>query len=167
MAQVRSFRLSERAAEGARLILRDTTEPRDADGEFPPISAADGSPVTLLLLGADSPQAKRMDYRTRASFQTRVLARASAGKKSMGITADDIAEQELQEIELLVVLTKDWHGVLDADGTPCPCTEENARDLYTSDADIREQALQFVSDRSRFFAPSSTRSAGTATISSD
>lgn len=167
MAQVRAFKLADRAAQGAVLALRDTTAQRNSDGESPLIlSPATGAPVTLTLLGADSPQARRIDYRTRAAFQTRVLTRATSGKKSAGITADDIADQETQEIELLAALTIDWSGVIDADGAPCPCTLDNARDLYTGDADIREQALLFVGDRTRFFAPSSTPSAPTPSISS-
>jgi hypothetical protein len=166
MAKLSSLNLVDRAGRGAVLVVRDTTQPVGEDGEHPAILAADGSPATLTLLGMDSPQARRIQYRTRAAFQSRVLARAHAAQKADGITPDDIAEQAEADLDLLVALTVDWHGFEDDDDQPIPCTPAAVRALYAASPIILEQALAFVQDRRRFFGPPSTPSAGTSSTSS-
>jgi hypothetical protein len=167
MAKLGTLKLKQQAEAGATLIVRDPFGERDEDGELPPLLAADGTPATLTLLGADSDTAKRLDHQRQADAQTRVVASMFGTKKrSNAVTAQDIADQAAFDLDKLVTLTVGWHGFEDEDGESLPFTSEHIRELYTQNPLIREQALSFISDRARFFARSSTPSApSSSTIS--
>ena len=160
MAKIGTLRLKQQAEAGATMVVRDPFGERDEDGELPALLAADGTPATLTLLGADSDTAKRLDYQRQAAAQTRVVATMfGAKKKSATVTAEDIADQAAFDLEKLVTLTVGWHGFEDEEGVAIPFSADAVRDLYAQNAFIREQAMAFVGDRSRFFARSSTLSA--------
>jgi hypothetical protein len=167
MAKIGSLKLAQRAEQGATMTVRDTLAETDEDGELPPLLAADGTPATLTLLGADSETARRLDYRRQAAAQNRVVTSMFGGKSKRGaVTADDIAEQYDHDLNRLVTLTVGWHGFEDDEGEPLPFSAEAVKELYAQNAFIREQALSFIQDRTRFFAPSSTPSAPSSSTSS-
>ncbi len=167
MAKIAALKLSTHAEEGATLIVRDPFGAIDDDGELPPLRAADGTPATLTLLGADSAVARRLDYQRAARAQNRLYASAFAkGKKPVLVTPEDVAEQAAHDLDRLVALTVTWHGFEDEDDHPIPFSPEAVRALYEENPFIREQALAFIADRARFFARSSTPSAPSSSTSS-
>lgn len=167
MAKLRTLKLVDQAAAGAVCIVRDRFAPV-VNGEFPPLLAADGSPVTLTLLGADSPAAKRLGYQRAAQAQNRLYASAFGKQKdaTIVVTPDDVAEQAAFDLERLVTLTIDWHGFEDDEDQPVAFSKELVRELYEQNPDIREQAMAFVEDRATFFGRSSTPSAPSLPTSS-
>jgi hypothetical protein len=167
MAKIGTLKLKTKADAGATMIVRDPFGEMGEDGEYPALLAADGTPATLTLLGADSDTARTLDFRRAAAAQNRLYATMnSKAKKGAVVTAEDVADQAAHDLDRLVTLTVGWHGFEDEAGEPLPFTAEAIRDLYAENPFIREQALVFVSDRARFFAPSSTLSApSSSTIS--
>ncbi|MNT58262.1 hypothetical protein D3C86_1255030 [compost metagenome] len=117
------------ANEGAVLELRS------AEGAA--LLQADGSPVTITLLGADS------DIYVRASNQLTNRALRNRGKAQ--ITAESALTDQ---INLLAKAVTAWSGIgLGEESTPC--TEENAKKLLRV-AYIREQVSDFIADRANF-----------------
>jgi hypothetical protein len=167
MAKIGSLKFKQQAEQGATMVVRDPFGEANEDGELPPLLAADGTPATLTMLGADSDVAKRLDYQRAATAQTRMVAAAFGGKKrSVLVTAEDIADQHAHDLARLVALTVDWHGFEDEADHPIPFSPEAVQALYEQNPFIREQALRFVSDRAAFFAPSSTPSARSSSTTS-
>lgn len=165
MPKARKYSPTQRAAQGAVLHVVDRHAP-PVKGKYPPLIGANGEAVTLTMMGADSPTAKRLAMTTRAEQQSRVVARVRSGESDGGVTAEDIAEQEQRDIEKCARLVIAWTGVTEDDGTASPLTPENARALFADDEDIRLQALDFVEDRPSFFGLSSPPSGDTAPTSS-
>ncbi len=169
MARLEKLNILTRATAGATMIVRDVHgEPND-DGDAPTLLAIDGTPASLTLLGADSPQAKRQGYHKQAAAQNRLYANAFSGKKNKRgatVTPDDIAEQEADDLETLVALTVDWHGFEDSNDKPIAFSADAVRSLYASSPMVREQALDFINSRANFFEKSPTRSASSLSISS-
>lgn len=97
-------------------------------------------PVTISLLGDDSDVLVKFD---RAS----VNANLRGGQT---ITAE-IAEAK--SVNRLARATVGWSGV-DLDGESLPFTEENAKKLYKRFRWLRQQAIQFISDRANFMKAS-------------
>lgn len=168
MARIGSLRLAQRATVGATLVILDYLADVQADGTLPPMRAADGSPATITVQGMDSPTAQRFQHRRAAETQNRAYASFAAKKDapSVLVTADDVAEIEQAEIELLTELTSDWHGFEDDTDTAIPFSADAVRDLYATCVPIRNQVLAFVRDRTRFFGSSATPSKRSLTISS-
>lgn len=167
MAKIASLKLATKAEAGATMIVRDPFGEPDDEGEIPALLAADGTPATLTLLGADSEVARRLDFRRAAAAQNRLYAQAfGKGKRQAVVTAEDIAEQATHDLEKLVTLTVGWHGFEDEDGDPLPFTADAVRELYAQNPFIREQALSFIADRSRFFGQFSTPSAPSSSTTS-
>lgn len=168
MAKLGTLKLKQQAEAGATMIVRDPFGETNDDGELPPLLAADGTPATLTLLGADSETARKLDHQRAAAAQNRIYAGAfgSGKKKSVVVTPEDIAEQTAYETEKLVALTVGWHGFEDEEGAPLPFTADGVRELYVQNPLIREQAITFLTDRTRFFARSSTPSAPSSSTTS-
>lgn len=166
MPRARLYSPTARAADGSVLQVVDRHAAPNAKGVYPPLVSADGVPVTLTLMGADSPAARRLTYLARAEQQNRIVTRVRGGDGTPGVTVEDIEEQETRDIEKCATLLRAWTGVTEADGSPSPCTRDAARELFRDDEDLRLQALDFVEDRVRFFGHSSTPSGGTASTSS-
>lgn len=115
-------------ANVARTMVVKTANNTDATN-------ADGSPVTIDLLGLDSDaykKAKRENQRAR-------LARRNPGK----ITPEELEEEGMA---LMIAVTAAW-TFKDAAGNPIPCTAQAVKELYQNYPDIMEQADAFVSDR--------------------
>lgn len=160
MAKIASLKLKQQAEAGATMLVRDPFGERDDDGDLPLLRAADGTPASLTLLGADSTIARRMDYQRAATAQNRIsAAMLGRGKAKAVVTPEDIAEQAAHDIDRLVALTVGWHGFEDEDDQPVPFSAEAVRELYEQNPLIREQAFAFLADRARFFGRSSTLSA--------
>jgi hypothetical protein len=119
--------------EGAVLHLLDIKR-RD------PLYDDEGKPVTITLAGRDSARAKRAD---NASINRSLKA---GSRRSNGITAEDLDENSL---ELLSHCTLAWSGFVD-NGELLECNPKNARLLYETCPDFREQAAAFLDDRSNF-----------------
>lgn len=112
------------ANEGAKM------EVRDAAGVL--LTKADGSPITITLLGRDSDTFVKQEN----ANTNRRLAQGSRLK----LTAEALKSEA---ISLLARCTVAWD--FDED-----CTYENARELYTRFPAIKEQADEFISDRANF-----------------
>lgn len=120
---------TELANQGAEIELRD------AAGAA--MLKADGTPVTITVLGADS------DVYTKASNALTNRALRNRGKAM--ITAESALTDQ---INLLAKVTVGWDGIgLGEDETAF--SEENAKRLYRV-AFVREQVQDFVNDRGNF-----------------
>ena len=166
MAKLSALKLTDRAQHGAVCIIRDFTATKvGEDSKLPFLPAADGSPVTITLLGVDSHEAQTL-RRQKAADQQNLLYQSLYAKdeKPEGglVSPDDIAAQEEAEILMLTSLTLAWHGFEDDDDNPIICTPETAAMLYRQCPPIRAQVAAFVNDRASFFGPLVTRSAPTS-----
>ncbi|MBY0490627.1 MAG: hypothetical protein K2R93_12365 [Gemmatimonadaceae bacterium] len=165
MAKISTLQFTRRAEAGAECPLMDPLAPEQ------PLLGADGVQANLILLGTDSAVAKRHQQARAALMQSRLYASAFSQKTDKTevapeVTAEDVAEQEAAELDLLVALTVGWRGFEDDEGAPVPCTSATVRALYEQCPPIRAQALTFVTDRARFFAASATPSAPSLPIAS-
>lgn len=154
-----------RTLPSAQMVVRDFLPATDMEkdvvatraGLGAPLLAADGTPCTLTLMSPESPAAKARQHRRTAAARNRLEARLHAGSAKgdatpAEMTPEDIAAEELADLEDLVALTVGWHGFEDDDGQPVPFSPENVRALYLACPPIREQALSFALDRRNFFA---------------
>ncbi|MEQ8347096.1 MAG: hypothetical protein RIB84_21215 [Sneathiellaceae bacterium] len=145
------FASTDDAAAGAVLQVR-----RD-DGA--PALAKDGTPITLTLMGADSPRFQRV----MQDFQERLLKELSRTGRRGGVPQEELADRA---VKALAVVTLGWSGILDRAGAPVPVTEGHAAALYRAYPSIREQADRFVNDRANFTPRSATPSAPMPSTSS-
>lgn len=161
-----------RAVDGAVMVVRDFRAAKDkTTGLQPPLLSADGTACTLTLLGLDSAVAKQMHYARAAAARNRVEQRLQALSAGVDapmteLTPDDIAAEDAADLDLLVALTTGWSGFEDDDDQPAVFSPDAVRTLYAQCPPIREQALAFIGDRTRFFGGSKATSAATSNISS-
>ena len=118
------------AEEGAVLELRHPYTDEVLMGD------SDGKPMTITLLGADSPTFKRA---------VTDIQQASSKRKR-----HTPAEQERNVVNALARATVGWSDNFEWDGEPFPFTAENCRRLYTERAWVRSQVDEFMADRSNF-----------------
>jgi len=124
--------LTEHANSGAELeVLHPITGENLLDDN--------GEKVVITLLGADS-------TKMRGAMSDR--ARKQLSQKKAQVMSLDQAEETSSE--LLSAITIGWRGFVE-NGEVIPCTEENAKRLYTKYAWLRLQVDAFVSDRANFF----------------
>lgn len=154
----------------APMILRNryaalVEQPDTGALDFPALLGSNGAPIVLRLLGAHSSVVRAHDARRKATFQTRMIARAIAAQARRrgraaesvdvgvagAVTADDIVAQADADMEKAVACCVDWSGIEDDDGQPLPCTDENKRALFTAMPDALAQALEFIEDTARLF----------------
>lgn len=111
-------------------------EVRDVNGS--PILKADGSPITITLLGKDSDAWIRHE---NAMGDRRLNQRGGAKLKMEGLKAENVAGY--------AKCTVSWDGIgLGEDESPC--TYENALKLYTKYPAIRDQVDEFMGERANF-----------------
>lgn len=118
------------------------------DGE--PLLNALGKPVTLRLIGSDSPEYRRL---TRKHARARI----ERSKKTKGDAVLDDAildAMEGEDLELIIACTKGWDGVLDSKDKPVPFSPEAAGELYRRFPLAREQADRAIVDRAHFIKAS-------------
>ena len=172
MAKIKTRAFKSRSNQGATLVVRDHFAPIVEDekspyhGEFPPLLAADGTPVTITLLGPESDVARRFDTERRVKAANRFTVIGQKKKESALLTPEGLEEQREHDTAKLVAMTVSWTGFVDDEGKPVDFTEDEARTLYTEDVDIREQAMAFISSLSAFFGRSSTPSAPSSSTTS-
>lgn len=122
---------TELADEGVSMQLLDPVTEEPIEG------------TTITLLGQDSAKYEKMTLRRSQA----VLNRISKGKKGVDLKAEEVRDNSIDD---LVELTVDWTG-FEENGKPLKCTPKTSRKIYTEIKWIREQALEFVADRSNFF----------------
>jgi len=122
--------LSAQAEQGATMELRHPVSDETLMG-------ADGKPLTLTVLGADSPTFKRA---------VNDIQQATQGRKRMSP-----AEQERNTVNALARATTGWSKNWTWGGKPFEYSEVNCRKLYAERAWVRTQVDEFIADRSRFF----------------
>lgn len=168
MPMARKYSPTQRAAEGSVLHVVDRHQQPDKKGKYPPLIGPDGVPVTLTMMGADSPVARKLDRRLRVDNQSKLIARVRSGESDGAHTIEEEESIERHQIEKCARMTKAWTGIVvsETDFAPSPCTFEAAVALFEDDEDIRQQALDFVEDRPSFFGHSSPPSDDTAITSS-
>ncbi len=99
--------------------------------------------MSITLLGQDSAVYRKMQL----SKQQAILNRMAKGKKAAELDAEKLAEDTIDD---LVKLTVKWTG-FEINGEALAATPENFRMVYTEWPWIREQAQEFVANRSNFF----------------
>lgn len=112
------------ANEGAKM------EVRDAAGV--PLTKADGTPITITLLGRDSDAFVQQENRN-------TNRRLQQGPR-VKLTAEAL---KAEAINLLARCTKAW----DFDE---PCNVDTATELYTRFPAIKDQADEFIAERANF-----------------
>lgn len=175
MARISSLSARSMSHTGARMTLLDYSAEGlahfEEHGEHRPLLGKDGTPAYLIILGADSDVAKRIDYDRQAEAQNRVYQQAMAiaaersstrrGRKTVKVdttvsttlvTAEDIAEQEQRALEKIVALTVGWGGIEDENDNPLEFSADAVRDLYLNSPEHRDDALQFHLEKENFFA---------------
>ena len=157
MARLGSLDLVARAEAGVALIMRDETAPVGANGLFPALLAADGTPATVTLLGVDSRTWKKQDWALRAKRENAAAAKSAGGASP--VTADEEAEKDAENLDRMVAMVKDWHGFEDDTDAPVPFTADAVRALFTANPTLYAQATLFVYRRADFFARAKTPSA--------
>lgn len=150
MATLKSLDAVTIAETGVPMIVRDEYQPLGADGLYPPILAADGTPATLTMLGIDSRTARKLEWALRAKRENMAAAKSAGGATT--VTADDEAEKDAENLDKVVALVKDWHGFEDESGAPVPWTPALVRALFEQNPPIYGQAVLFVYRRADFFA---------------
>lgn len=129
--------------DGVLMSLRDPTT-----GKVLHVSDDDDTPVTIKLLGEDSEKFRALAHRRQ---NTRIRDSVDA-RGRIRITSEQIEDDEL---EVLVACTVGWEGV-DVDGEMLEFSLQNVRKLYARFKWIREQASQFIADRSNYLGNSLT-----------
>ena len=122
--------LSAQAEKGATLELRHPVTDEVLTG-------ADDKPLTITVLGSDSPTFKRV---------VGDLAQAAQGRKKF-----TMAEQERNAVNILARATTGWSDNWVWGGEPFEFSAENCRKLYADRPWARSQVDEFIADRSRFF----------------
>ena len=143
--------------QGVAMPLRDPRVRRDyeqAEDTRPWLVDDDGNAITITVLGPDNPKVARLLLPQRARFQTAALA--AQGRKGVTFTMEDMRREEAESVDIAVAATVAWSGFTKG-GEPLSCTAENARALYTSNGDVRDQVIAFVRDRGNFLPRASTR----------
>lgn len=120
-----------KADEGATLqiVHPETEEPIDG--------------MTIILLGHDSAVYRKMQL----AKQQAILNRMAKGKKAAELDAERLNADVIDE---LTKLTISWTG-FKLDGKELKPTPENIKNVYSEWAWIKDQAQEFVSNRSNFF----------------
>lgn len=122
------------ANEGAVLHLRHPATGR-------PLEDAEGNPITITLAGSDSDAYRKA--------QRQITNRRLAETKRRGglkLTSEELEEEAL---DILAVCTLAWSGIV-VEGEALACTAANARKVYQRFSWIKEQADEFIGDRSAF-----------------
>lgn len=114
-------------------------------------------PWTIRLLGVDS--RKYQDAQHRLANK-----RMSRRAKARGRVAVSSEELEADQLELLVEVTVGWEHI--QFNGPFAFTKDNVRTLYQQFPWIREQAEEFVADRSNFLGESSRASKNSPSVGS-
>jgi hypothetical protein len=130
------------SSEGADIALKRL------DGE--PLLNAKGDAVSLRLIGADSPE-----YRRIARKHARARIDRSKKMKGQVTLSDDLLEElEGEDLELVVACTKGWSGIIDSKDKPVPFSPEAAREFYKMFPIAFEQANAAIVDRANFIRAS-------------
>lgn len=131
------------AAEGATLHLKHpVTGVPLLDESLKSDEHPDGAPVTITLLGVDSPEYQALDRRLR----NRRLAETGRRGAQVKLTAEQIDNEAVQ---MLAALTVGWQNVGFGE-TKLEFSREAAASLYKKVPWIREQVDEFVADRGNF-----------------
>lgn len=110
----------------------------------------DGKPVRILLLGADSKEFQQLQHKQTTK---RVKQLTKPGRRSRNeLSSEDFTEGS---IDLLVRCTKGFENVI-YNGEELDCTAANARKIYERLGFVREQAWDFINDRSNYLGNSSS-----------
>lgn len=105
--------------------------------------------ASITLAGPEHPKRKAIAFARQRRLRA---AMAKTGKLEL----PDPAEQEEQNIDLLVACTLGWQDIADEQGVPLACTAEAARKVYTRDGHgwLRDLLLAALEERDRFIASS-------------
>lgn len=144
--------------EGATINIHDPRVPRDPDSErdtrpFLPVDDKDATKglVEIDVYGPDHPTVSRLMQPQRARYMQQALM--SGTKKGVRMSAEDIALEEEENLNIAVAATYGWRGFTN-NGEVFPYSPENARLLYTSNKDIMLQVLMKVRDTATFLTRS-------------
>ncbi len=144
----------------------DTRAPSEDGADMPVLGPDDepffkdgtDDPVTIRLMGNDSPTFEREQHRI------------AKGRKGLKISRSgvklDSRQAKLDLIQMMAACTISWDGI-DYDGeSPYPCTRQNAIRLYTDLPWLRDQVVAFMEDRMNFLGEASRDSSSSPVKSS-
>lgn len=114
-----------------------------------PVRNINGDPVKLRLLGTDSEHYQQMEREA-------TLARVQAAASNPGLSEDALRRQENRAIEVLVMCTVGWSGVVDMEGQEIAFSASGAEALYRRYPAIRDQVDRFIATRANFLLGSAT-----------
>lgn len=101
-----------------------------------------GTPVTITLLGKDSPEFKKV---LRRNANKKIDYMQSTGRKIV-VKVEDL---EKDGLELAVAATKAWSGI-NVDGALLECVPENVESTYNRFPWLREQVESFINNRANY-----------------
>ncbi|WP_418856826.1 hypothetical protein [Sutterella wadsworthensis] len=97
--------------------------------------------VYITLAGADSAVHRKA--------VANISKRRFNNQKGFRNRGFDPEKMEAESIEILAACTLSWKGVT-VEGVPLPCSRDTAIKMYTRFPWLREQAEQFIGDRSEY-----------------
>ncbi len=134
------FAQADKSNEGVEMVLKDPATSADLKDE------ATGEPVTITLMGSDSSQYIAL----QRQISDARLRRASGMRSGLSKIIGSAEELEQDSIRLLTLATKGWKHVQLEEGKDLEFNPQNVTRIYTDFRWIREQAEQFIADRSNF-----------------
>jgi hypothetical protein len=132
---------AEAASKGIPVGLMDPASEKLSE----PLRTSDGNQPTIVILGGDAPKVRAATHKTLDAYYERSRKGAAKGR-----TKSD----EIDTINRLAAATVSWAHIA-LDGKELPCTEDNARKLYTRFFWIAEQLQKVIDDRAAFFTQGS------------
>lgn len=141
-------KLDSKAASEAGTVI-DIISPASGD---PLIDDETGKPVTITILGVDSPKLRNIARK----LNDRRMNDARRGKNN----DYDSEVAEAEQIKLLAAATIAWEGIALDSKEPLECNEKNAVRFYSDPRFpwLKEQIDRAISDRQRFFKKASPSS---------
>lgn len=120
-----------------------------------PLTAENGEPITVRLLGIDSETYRTLEKEVRhASLERMQKKLGRRGTPQMQVDPEQIEEDALN---MMVKCTKSWANII-YKGKPLDCTPANVKMLYQEQPWIAEQVSEFMNDRRNFLGNSPTNS---------
>lgn len=122
------------------------------------LDEATKEPWSIHLLGVDSRRYQELQHKVA----NRRISRRARNRKAL-TTSEELDSDQL---ELLVEITTGWKHIV-VDKKLLDYSKENARMLYTRFPWVREQAEDYVADRSNFLGESSKNSKSSRSTASN
>lgn len=128
----------DRAEQGVEMVVEHPTK------GTPLVDEETNEPWTITLLGADSDMLRNLSHK---STNKRLSRAFKGGRRNRVATKSEELEEDA--LDILVAATTGWKHIT-LGGEKIPCTKDRVREVYTLFPWIREQADEFINDRSNY-----------------